>query len=89
MPRSIWNGTITFGLVNVPIKLFTATESKSVRFNEVHAKDGARIEHRRICERREGDPLQPRRAVRARSEEGIRGRTRMSKKELVEALGAR
>ncbi len=48
-PRSIWNGTVTFGLVNVPIKLYTATESKTVRFNEVHAKDGARIEHRRIC----------------------------------------
>ena len=48
-PRSIWNGTITFGLVNVPIKLYTATESKTVSFNEVHAKDGARIEHRRIC----------------------------------------
>ena len=49
MPRSIWNGTITFGLVNVPVKLYTATESKTVRFREVHAKDGAQIEHRRIC----------------------------------------
>jgi DNA end-binding protein Ku len=48
-PRSIWNGTITFGLVNVPIKLYTATESKTVSFQEVHAKDGARIEHRRFC----------------------------------------
>ena len=48
-PRSIWNGTITFGLVNVPIKLYTATESKTVHFSEVHVKDGAKIEHRRIC----------------------------------------
>jgi DNA end-binding protein Ku len=48
-PRSIWNGTITFGLVNVPIKLYSATESKTVHFTEVHAKDGAQIEHRRIC----------------------------------------
>jgi DNA end-binding protein Ku len=48
-PRSIWNGTITFGLVNVPIKLYSATESKTVHFSEVHAKDGAQIEHRRIC----------------------------------------
>jgi DNA end-binding protein Ku len=48
-PRSIWNGTITFGLVNVPIKLYSATESKTVHFKEVHAKDGAQIEHRRIC----------------------------------------
>jgi len=49
MPRSIWNGTITFGLVNVPIKLYSAVESKTVHFREVHAKDGAQIEHRRIC----------------------------------------
>jgi DNA end-binding protein Ku len=51
MPRSIWNGTITFGLANVPIKLYSATKSQSVHFNEVHVKDGARIEHRRICPR--------------------------------------
>jgi DNA end-binding protein Ku len=48
-PRSIWNGTVTFGMVNVPIKLYSATESKSVSFHEVHAKDGARIQHRKIC----------------------------------------
>lgn len=48
-PRSIWNGTITFGLVNVPIKLYSATESKTVHFREVHAEDGAKIDHRRIC----------------------------------------
>ncbi|HEX2128676.1 MAG TPA: Ku protein [Solirubrobacterales bacterium] len=48
-PRSIWNGTLTFGMVNVPIKLYSATESKSVHFREVHAKDGARIEHRKFC----------------------------------------
>jgi DNA end-binding protein Ku len=52
-PRSIWNGTITFGMVNVPIKLYSATESKSIHFHEVHAKDGARIEHRRICPKEE------------------------------------
>ncbi len=49
MPRSIWNGTVTFGMVNVPIKLYSATESKTVHFHEVHQTDGARIEHRRIC----------------------------------------
>jgi DNA end-binding protein Ku len=49
MPKSIWNGTLTFGMVAVPIKLYSATESKSIHFHEVHAKDGARIEHRRIC----------------------------------------
>jgi DNA end-binding protein Ku len=49
MPKSIWNGTITFGMVNVPIKLYSATESKTVHFREVHGKDGAKVEHRRIC----------------------------------------
>jgi DNA end-binding protein Ku len=49
MARSIWNGTITFGLVAVPIKVYSATESKTVSFREIHAKDGSRIEHRRIC----------------------------------------
>ena len=48
-PRSLWNGSIAFGLVTVPVKVYTATESKSVHFREVHAKDGSRIEHRRIC----------------------------------------
>jgi DNA end-binding protein Ku len=47
--RSVWNGTITFGMAHVPIKLYSATESKTVHFREVHAKDGARIEHRKIC----------------------------------------
>jgi DNA end-binding protein Ku len=48
-PRSLWNGSIAFGVVTVPVKVYTATESKSVHFREVHAKDGSRIEHRRIC----------------------------------------
>jgi DNA end-binding protein Ku len=49
MPRSIWNGTIAFGLMTVPVKLHTATESKTVSFREVHLDDGAPIEHRRFC----------------------------------------
>jgi DNA end-binding protein Ku len=48
-PRSIWNGTISFGLVAVPIKLYSATESKTVHFHELHRRDEARIEHRRFC----------------------------------------
>jgi DNA end-binding protein Ku len=48
-PRSIWNGTIAFGLVNVPIKVYSATESKSIHFHHVHLADGARIEHRKVC----------------------------------------
>jgi DNA end-binding protein Ku len=49
MPRSIWNGTIAFGAVAVPIKLYSAVEAKTVHFHEVHLKDGARIEHRTFC----------------------------------------
>jgi DNA end-binding protein Ku len=49
MPRSIWNGTITFGLIAVPIKVHSATDDKSVHFHQVHAKDGARIKQKRIC----------------------------------------
>jgi DNA end-binding protein Ku len=49
MPRSIWNGTIAFGLMTVPVKLHTATESKTVSLREVHLDEGAPIEHRRFC----------------------------------------
>lgn len=49
MPRSLWNGTIAFGLVRVPVKLHSATESKKIAFRERHATDGAAIEHRRLC----------------------------------------
>jgi DNA end-binding protein Ku len=49
MPRSIWNGTIAFGAVAVPIKLYSAMEDRTVHFHEVHQADGARIEHRPFC----------------------------------------
>jgi DNA end-binding protein Ku len=48
-PKSIWNGTISFGLAHVPVKLYSATESKTVHFHEVHVSDGARLEHKRLC----------------------------------------
>jgi DNA end-binding protein Ku len=48
-PRSLWNGTIAFGAVAVPIKMYTAAEPGTVHFHEVHLEDGARIEHRRFC----------------------------------------
>jgi DNA end-binding protein Ku len=51
MPRSIWNGTIAFGAVAVPVKLYSAVQSKTVHFHEVHIKDGARIRHRTFCSR--------------------------------------
>ncbi len=48
MPRPIWTGSISFGLVNVPVKLFTAVSSKDVRFNQLHSKDNARIRQQRV-----------------------------------------
>ena len=51
MARSIWNGTIRFGLAAVPIKVHSAVEDKGVHFHQVHAKDGARIKQKRICSR--------------------------------------
>ncbi|WP_280248578.1 Ku protein [Nocardia abscessus] len=47
--RSIWKGSIAFGLVNVPVKLYTATEDHDIRFHQVHAKDGGRIKYDRVC----------------------------------------
>ncbi|KDE13535.1 MULTISPECIES: Ku protein [Rhodococcus] len=47
--RSIWKGSIAFGLVNVPVKVYSATESHDIRFHQVHAKDGGRIKYDRIC----------------------------------------
>ena len=49
MPRPIWSGSISFGLVNVPVKLFSATSPKEVRFHMVHDKDGGRIQQKRVC----------------------------------------
>ncbi len=49
MPRAIWKGAVSFGLVSVPVKLYAATESKDVTFRQVHAKDGGRIRYQRLC----------------------------------------
>lgn len=49
MPRSIWNGTITLGTIAVPVRVHSAIEDRTVHFHQVHAADGARIEHKRIC----------------------------------------
>lgn len=48
MPRAIWSGAISFGLVNVPVKLFSATSPKSVRFHQISSKTGARIRQKRV-----------------------------------------
>jgi DNA end-binding protein Ku len=48
--RAIWTGSIVFGLVNVPVKLYSATENHDVRMHQVHAKDGGRIRNQHRCE---------------------------------------
>jgi DNA end-binding protein Ku len=47
--RSIWAGAISFGLVVIPVKLYAATEQRDITFRQVHRKDGARIQFRRVC----------------------------------------
>ncbi|MGZ5416869.1 MAG: non-homologous end joining protein Ku [Nocardioides sp.] len=47
--RAIWKGAVSFGLVSVPVKLYSATESHDISFRQVHAKDGGRIKYQRIC----------------------------------------
>lgn len=49
MPKAIWSGSVSFGLVNVPVKLVTATSPKDVRFHQLHDSDGGRINQRRVC----------------------------------------
>ena len=49
MPRSIWSGAISFGLVNVPVKLYSAVSRKNVRFHQLHDADHVRIQQKRVC----------------------------------------
>lgn len=47
--RSIWKGAVAFGLVNVPVKVYSATEDHDIHFHQVHAADGGRIKYDRKC----------------------------------------
>jgi DNA end-binding protein Ku len=47
--RSIWRGAISFGMVSIPVKLYSATEQKDVRFRLLHKTDGAPIKEKRVC----------------------------------------
>ena len=49
MPRALWAGSLSFGLVNVPVRLFSAARDLDYHFNELHEKDKVRIEQRRFC----------------------------------------
>jgi DNA end-binding protein Ku len=48
--RATWTGSISFGLINVPVRLYPATRSRDVRFNQLHETDGSRIRQRKVCE---------------------------------------
>jgi DNA end-binding protein Ku len=49
MARAIWSGAISFGLVMVPVKVYSAVSRKDVRFNQLHGEDGGRIQQKRVC----------------------------------------
>jgi DNA end-binding protein Ku len=48
MPRAIWSGAISFGLVNIPVKLYSAVSRKTVRFHQIDAESGARVRQKRV-----------------------------------------
>src|SRR3954447_1284896 len=50
MPRAIWSGSISFGLLNVPVKLYSAVSSQKISFNELRQSDSSRIRHKRVAE---------------------------------------
>ncbi|WP_033339194.1 non-homologous end joining protein Ku [Catenuloplanes japonicus] len=47
--RAIWKGAVSFGLVSIAVRLFSATEEKDIRFHQVHRDDGGRIKYKRVC----------------------------------------
>ena len=51
MPRSMWKGAISFGLVTIPVAVYPATEEKTLRFNQLHDEDMGRIRYKRMCEK--------------------------------------
>jgi DNA end-binding protein Ku len=50
MARAIWTGSISFGLLNVPVRLYSAVSSRQIRFKELREKDGSRVRHKRVAE---------------------------------------
>jgi DNA end-binding protein Ku len=51
MPRTMWKGAISFGLVTIPVAVYPATEEKTLRFNQLHDEDGGRVRYKRVCEK--------------------------------------
>ncbi|MGH3915103.1 MAG: Ku protein [Pseudonocardiaceae bacterium] len=48
--RSVWKGTVAFGMVTIPVRLYAATQEHNIRFHQVHGADGGRIRYKRFCE---------------------------------------
>jgi len=58
MPRPLWKGTVSFGLVSVPVELWSAIRDQTIRFREVHVTDGSPVKHIKFCAA-EGKPVDP------------------------------
>ncbi len=56
MPRALWTGAISFGLVNVPVRMYSAIDEHKLHFNYIHEKDGSRIGYEKVC-KSEGKPV--------------------------------
>jgi DNA end-binding protein Ku len=63
-PRAIWTGSISFGLVNVPVRMYAAVAEHTLHFHFVHEKDGSRIGYEKVC-KKEGKPVPDKEIVRA------------------------
>jgi DNA end-binding protein Ku len=50
LPVAIWSGTLTFGLVAIPVRLESATRSHKISFRQVHREDNGRVKYRKVCE---------------------------------------
>ncbi|HEX3328184.1 MAG TPA: Ku protein [Actinomycetota bacterium] len=51
MARSLWSGAITFGLISIPVKLYSSVQEKSLKFHMLHGEDGGRIKYKRVCDK--------------------------------------
>ena len=77
MARAVWSGTISFGLVSVPVRLYPATRRKDVRFHEIDRSSGQRVRHQKVVEMAAPTPTLPRdggREIPARREDDVQPR---------------
>jgi DNA end-binding protein Ku len=64
MPRAIWSGAVSFGLVNVPVRMYSAIDEHKLHFNLLHSKDDSRIGYEKVC-KKEGKPVPDKEIVKA------------------------